>query len=348
MLRYMREHTKLIMTIVIALFVLSCFGGYGLYSRSSSNRSGSNEQGMRDYPVAEVDGKNVMRSEIENGAVRLAEEYGNKQQIQSADLPHLRKAVLDGVAIQAEIEKEIENRKIDVTNDEIDAEYVKIMDSYPTREEFKAHIESSGIKESDIKADLKKQLSQQKLIASIESEITVTDAETRGFYNNAKDFLYKIPAGFKVNIATFRNNEAAKLAQKAIAGGANWDKIMQEHKADIETSTPYDKPILVSDQMMTGSFAKIKNYPMNKITPVFPITSNDSYIAVKRSKEAAKVLSFNEVSADVVTAIKGQKTQIKQNEFFDQLLKRAQIKILDQTIFPSAASDDVKSGDKQQ
>ena len=345
MLRYMREHTKTIMTVVILLFVLSCFGGYGLYARSNRN-AGSNPNAMRDYAVAEVDGKTIMRSEIENGAMQIAQEYGDKQNVKSADLPHLRKAALDSSAIQAEIEKEIDNRKIDVPKEEIDAEYVKMMDSYPTREEFMAYLQRSGIKEEDVKADLKKRLTQQKLFESVESGINITDAEAREFYTSAKDFLYKSPAGFKVNIATFRNNEAAKLAQKALADGANWDKILQEHKADIATSTPYDKPILVTDQMLSGSFSKIKDYPMNKITPVIPITSSDSYIAVKRTKEPAKVLSYNEVSADVKAAIKGQKAQIKQNEFLGTLLKRAEIKILDPSIFPAAVSADVKSGDQ--
>jgi len=346
LLRYMREHTKAIMATVIFLFVISCFGGYGLYARSNRN-SDSGSNGMRDYPVAEVDGKTMMRSEIENGAMQIAQEYGDKQNVKSEDMPHLRKAALDSLAIQTEVEKEIENRKIEVTKDEVDAEYVKMMDSYPTREEFMSYMERSGIKESDLKADLKKRLSQQKLFQSVESGINVTDAEAHNFYNSAKDFLYKSPAGFMVNIATFKNNEAAKLVQKALSDGANWDKMMEEHKADIATSTPYSKPILINDQMLSkGAFAKIKDYPMNKITPVIQITSSDSYIAVKRTKEAAKVLSYNEVSADVIAAIKGQKTQMKQNEFLGTLLKRANIKILDPSIFPAVASADVKSGDQ--
>lgn len=99
MLRLMRNHTKIIMTIVILFFVASCFAGYGLYVRG--NRGGG--EGMRDYAVAEVGGKTVMRSELEKAAQQISERYGSN--VTSADAPGIRKAALDGIAIEGELAK---------------------------------------------------------------------------------------------------------------------------------------------------------------------------------------------------------------------------------------------------
>jgi len=222
LLRYLRSHVKAIMIAVILLFVLSCFAGYGLYARSGR---GSGD-GMRDYAVAEIDGKDVMRSDIEKGTMQLAEQLGSGKEVTSADIPFMRKAILDSTAIQAELEKEIKSRKIDVTEDEIEEAYKNIMDSYPTREEFKAYMERSGITEKQIKDDLKKQISQKKIMDALAAEINVPDDEARKFYDSTKTFIYKQPAGFKVNIATFRSNEAAKAAQKSLEGGENLDKVL--------------------------------------------------------------------------------------------------------------------------
>ena len=342
MLKYLRSRVKVIMIIVIVLFVASCFAGYGLYARS-----GKSSDGQRDYAVAEVNGKNVMRSDIEKGTMQLAEQLGSQKEVTSADIPFMRKAILDSTAIEAELEKEIKSRNIEVTEDEINENFTKVMDSYPTREEFKAFIERSGITEVQIKSDIKKQISQKKVMDALAGEINVPDDEARKFYDSAKTFIYKQPAGFKVNIATFRSNEAAKLAQKSIEGGEGWDKVMDQHKADIMTSTPYDKPALITEQMMVDSLAPLKDLPLNKVSPVMPVTSSDSYVAIKRSKEAAKQLSYNEVSADVVAMIRNQKAQEKQQEFYEELLSRAKVKILDPEIFPAPVSDDVKSDDKQ-
>jgi len=346
LLRYLRSHVKAIMIAVIVLFVVSIFAGYGLYSRS-----GQGGDGQRDYAVAEVDGKDVMRSDIEKGTMQLAEQLGSEREITSADIPFMRKAILDSTAIEAELEKEIKNRNIEVTQDEIEENYTSIMDSYPTREEFKAFLERSGITEAQVKSDIKKQISQRKVMDALSAEIDVPAEDARKFYDSAKTFLYKQPAGFKVNIATFRSNEAAKLAQKSIEGGEGWDKVMEQHKAEIMTSTPYDKPVLITEQMMVDSLAALKDLPLNKVSPVMPVTSSDSYVAVKRSKEAEKQLSYDEVSADVVAMIRSQKAQEKQQEFYEELLSRAKIKILDPEIFPAPASADVKtevkSEDKQ-
>ena len=109
MLRTMRNYTKVIMIIVILFFVASCFAGYGLYSRG--NRGGGD--GMRDYPVAEVNGRKVLRSELEKGAAQISEQYGNN--VSSADIPQIRRAALDGIIIQGELQKEIKPDAIHVT-----------------------------------------------------------------------------------------------------------------------------------------------------------------------------------------------------------------------------------------
>jgi peptidyl-prolyl cis-trans isomerase SurA len=114
------------MIAVIVLFVISIFAGYGLYARS-----GKRGDGQRDYAVAEVNGKDVMRSDIEKGTMQLAEQLGSEREVTSADIPFMRKAILDSTAIEAELEKEIKSRNIKVTEVEIDEAYTNIMDSYP-------------------------------------------------------------------------------------------------------------------------------------------------------------------------------------------------------------------------
>lgn len=346
MLRMMRNHTKLIMTIVILFFVASCFAGYGLYVRGGGNNDG---EGRRDYPVAEINGKEIMRSELEKGAARLSEQAGGN--VASADAPVIRRAVIDGLAIQQELEKEVGNRNISVAGDEVDAEYKKLMDSYPTREEFLSYMQRSGITEKQVKDDIKKQLETQKVMQSLENDIKIDDKEVKAFYDTAKSFIYKQPAGVMVNIATFKNKAAAEAVRKAIESGAKWDEEMAKYKADIEMATSFDKPMLMTDQMFQNDLAPLKTYPMNKLTPVQKAGDKFTYLAMKMKKAAERILPFNEVSADVKNTIKNQKLQEEQQKFYGELVKRAEIKILDESIFPkekpASADATVKSEDKK-
>ena len=341
MLRLMRNHTKIIMTIVILFFIASCFAGYGLYVRG--NRGGG--EGMRDYAVAEVGGKTVMRSELEKAAQQISERYGSN--VTSADAPGIRKAALDGIAIEGELAKEISDRKIEAADDEIDAEYKRAMDSYPTREEFAEYLKRSGRTERQIKEDIRKNIQMRKLFESLENDIKIDDKETRAFYDATKPFLFKRPSGFNVNIAAFTDKAAAEEARKEIAAGGKWDDVIAKHRAALEMATSYDKPMLMAEQMLQNELAVLKDYPMNKVTPVEDAGANRSYIAIKRSKEAERVLSFDEASVDAASALKNQKMQQAQQKLFGDLLERADVKILDESIFPSnRAEGSAASADK--
>lgn len=328
MLRTLRNHTKVIMIIVILFFVASCFAGYGLYVRG-----GGEGEGMRDYPVAEIDGREVMRSALEQGAARLSEQYGAN--ITSADIPMIRKAVIDNMAVDAELEKEIKTRKIEAPEAEMDEAYKRMMDSYPTREEFFAYMQRSGITEKQMKDDIARQIRMQKLMESLGENVKVEDKEVTAFYDATKDFLYKQPAGIKANIATFRKQESAEAARKAIAAGAKWDDEIEKYRADVEMATPYDHPVILTDQMLQNELAAVKELPLNKVSPVEKANDPFVFIAINRGREAERVLPFNEVSGDVRAAIRNQKMQAEQQKFFEELLARADVKILDPEIFPS-------------
>lgn len=328
MLRTMRNHTKTIMIIVILFFIASCFAGYGLYVRGGGGKG----EGMRDYAVARINGHDVMRSELERGTASLAEQLG--RDVAPEDIPQIRKSAIDNMAVDAEIEKEIQNRKIEAASQEIDEAYRRMMDSYPTREEFLAYMKRSGVTEKQMKENISRQIRVQKLMESVGEGITVEDGEVSAFYDATKNFLYKQPAGIKADIASFRKEESAEAARKEIAEGGKWDEVMEKYRADIETATPHDKPALLTDQMLQKELAFIKDLPVGEISPVKKANPPFAFIAISRGREAERMLSFDEVKEDVRESIRVQKMQEKQQQFYDELLARADIKILDPEIFP--------------
>ena len=63
----LRNQVKWIMAAIVVIFVLSIFLMYG-------PGGGGKGDGSRDYAVAEVDGKKIMRSQIEAGMAQMAEQ----------------------------------------------------------------------------------------------------------------------------------------------------------------------------------------------------------------------------------------------------------------------------------
>lgn len=340
MLGHMRKHTKSIMIAVIIFFVLSCFAGYGLYARSGGG------DGERDYAVAKVNGRKVMRSAVDSAMLRIAEQMASGD-LSAEDWLLFRQAALDSFAVQSELEKEIKSRKLDVTKEEIESAYVSVMDSYPTREAFQQFIERSGVKEQAIKDDIRNQMQRERVIQALISEIEVSDEEAQQFYEVTKSFLFKREAGYMINIASFSTKATAQKAQSAIAGGTSWDAVLEENKAELLTSTPFDKPSEMAESVMQGNLEIIKNARINQVTPVIEITADEFAIVLKRSKTEARTLPFAEVKQDAANMIRNQKTE----SIFINLRARAKVEVLDTAIFPSAPAPNAQqqpaSEDKQ-
>lgn len=322
MLKLMRKHTKVIMAVVIAFFVLSIFAGYGMYSRSGSG-------GERDYAVAKIDGRKVMRSAVDSAMVRIAEQM-RMTEITSADWLNLRHAALDSMAVQSQLEKEIKNRKIEINKDEIESAYVNLMDSYPTREAFKEFLNNSGLKEQSVKNDIKNQLRREKVVQALISEIAVRKEDAENFYEMVKDFRYKRGKGYMMNIATFSSKETAGKVQAAITGGAGWDAVLEEHKDELMASTPYDKPGEMAEGQMQGTLQGLKVLSLNKVSPVVDIAENEFAVVIKRSNTEERILPFEEVSQDVTAVLRNQQSE----KIFIDLRGKATVEILDPSVFP--------------
>lgn len=333
MFKSMRKHTKSIMAIVIAFFVLSCFAGYGFYTRS-----GRDGGGERDYAAAKINGRRVMRSTLDSTMVRIAEQRGLSN-ISEGDWLALRQMALDNMAVEAELEKEVKSRKLDVTKEEIESEYTNTMDSFPTREAFKEFLERSGLTEQSVKNDIKKELRRRKVIQALIAEITVSDEESLEFYEAIKSFRYSRPDGFMINIASFRTEETAEKARKALESRAEWDAVLEENKDEILVSNAYDKPGEISEVEIDSNpaLAPLKRLRLDRVSPVIQLAENEFAIVIKREKTNERILDFEEVSGDVTELVRNQHTE----NVFSDLHGRAKVEILDPAIFPGAAVPNV-------
>ena len=121
--------------------------------------------------------------------------------------------------------------------------------------------------------------------------------------------------------------------------------MIEKYRADVEMETPYDHPVILTDQMLQNELAVVKNLPLNKISPVEKANDPFVFIAINRGREAERVLPFSEVSGDVRATIRNQKLQAEQQKFFEELRARADVKILDPEIFPSEKAAQPASAD---
>ena len=177
-LKALRTRTKVIMIAVAVAFVISIFAGYGIYSR----REGSSATTEKDKVVAKANGTNIMLSQIDMGVRQLMDQMGISNLPQS-QYYILRKHVLDQIVLDMELDKEVKENKIEVTDDEINVAMDRIISQFPTKEAYQDYLSAYNIKEDDLKKELRRQLAQQKLLqTAVKTDDTVTEEEMQEFY----------------------------------------------------------------------------------------------------------------------------------------------------------------------
>ena len=331
----LRTQVKWIMAAIVVIFVLSIFLMYG--------PGGGRGTGSKDYAVAEVDGKKVMRSQIEKGLAELAEQAQNAQ-VTSEDLPMMRQTVLDSLVIESALHKEAKEKDIKVTDEEVQKIITQIESQFATKEAFMQYMQQSGIDEKQMKQDIENRLAQQKVLEGVVSGVVVSDDEISKFYDSTKDLFFRRPAGYNVNFASFATKEQAQGARSKILAGQKWDQVMEAVSKDVKNSTVYEKPTFVAEKDLTGPMKVLLDLPIGKVSPLISVTSEDVLLVLKRSKSPERVLSLGEVKSEIGKMLNSQKERELQQKFFQDLKAKTPVKILDPSIFP--APKEPASGDK--
>ena len=333
MMQYFRKNVRSIMLVIVVLFIISCFAGYGMYSGGNGASADNNAGGPADYAVATVNGENVMRSTMDYEMAQFIQARGLAQSISDDDLPYVRSMILDQMAIMAELDKEVTARNIAVTKDNLDATMKEIEASFPTREIFLQEIQRVGMDEKALRADVEEQMKRQAVFEQVVAPASADQQEIQSFYDTLKEYAFQKPEGFTMNIAHFTTEGAASAAQEKLKAGTAWDEVMTATaSSDILNYIPYEAPVFVPVSEMLGNVEYLKDVPLNEVTGPVELTSDDFMLVVKREKQEAGTSSFDEVSADIEQMILNQKRQGLQSQFLQELRSRAAVNILDQDL----------------
>ena len=328
------------MLIIVIVFVLSTVGVYLMRGNGGGQ---SDRQG--DYAVATIDGKKVMRSNIDIG-VRNVAEQSNSMDLTQKTIVQMRKSVLENMAIYEELKKETVARGITVEESEVDEAVKRIEDQFPTKEAFQQYMENNKIRMKDLREEIGLRLAQQKLIDQVTQDATVSDEEAMEFYEQTKDFFFSHPAGYEVTYGRFASLEAAQNAKERIFAGESWDEVLESYsEEDLLEWTPLDDPVFLAEwELQTEELKDFAELETGEIGGPVEFGKGNVIILAKRSKVEARTFSFEDVSGDVVRILEREKVQQNESEFFDELLKRAEIKILDEEYF--AIPESPVSGDE--
>jgi foldase protein PrsA len=254
----------------------------------------------------------------------------NGQAITRADFDHklesspTAKQVLSQQVQQALIDQYARDKKIDVSQAEIDKKETETKAKFPAGQ-FEQILKQQSLTEQDVQNILKQQLILEKAIAP---QIHVSEADIKAYFDK-NHALFDKPAQVRArHILTVDPAKAKEVLAKLKAGG-NWDALAKQYSTDPSSKDKGGELGFFGRGQMVPPFEKAAFAAgVNQI--VGPVKSPFGYhvIQVEEKKPATQA-----TLASVHDQIKGQLTQQQQAQqvplFMQQLRSSAKIEVYD-------------------
>ena len=338
MMKFLRTQMKWIMALIVIAFLLSTFFMYE--GRTTRRTPGRNADGsMSDYEVAQINGRSLMRSELEQRLRNYLSNYGSRS-AESLDMPAIYKAVLDEAVLESQLTKELDESGIRVSDAEAEQAMKDYADRYyATRETFYQALANSGIKVDDYKRQLARQIATEQLFRNAIGEVVISEDQAAQFYDTMKTLIYSKPEGFMVHMSDFNNNEAAEGFRAKLLAGESWDVIVSSDVLASKdliniTRAPVFLPV---SAMQSGTLSVMASVDVGQPSEVFSVSSSDFAVGLKTSHVDASVSPYEEVSADIKNMLTNQEQRKRLSDYEASLRNKAQLVINDQELFTSPA-----------
>lgn len=213
--------------------------------------------------MATVNGKQIMDGEVDRLFRRnikgQAAQYSDDE-INSLKLSILTKLINDEILLQRAA-----TLSLNATDAEVDNRVTESK-SRATEEEFQKYLKEQGYTLDELKHELRKQITIEKLInKEITAKISITDAQIADYYQKNKS-KFNLPPGYRVaHILVANPTDEAKLKERAqavlsrIRSGEDFTSVAQRESDDASPNTPGGQITFVSNTDLAQGDPALKN-----------------------------------------------------------------------------------------
>lgn len=230
-----------------------------------------------DY-VAKVDGEKILQTELDEA---LRDQYGA--------------AVLDTLITNKIVELEAKKQNITVTDEDIQAEYDELVESYGGEDAIKAVYEANGLTEEAVKENIRTyQLTKNVIAASLD----ITDEEIEQYFEDNKD-LYGQEEQVVASHILLEDEETAKEVLAKVKAGEDFAELAKEYSTDTSTNEDGGDLGYISRNEMDEAFEEAA-FALEKGAVSEVVQTAEGYHIIKvTNKVPAEEAVFEDVKEEV-------------------------------------------------
>ena len=308
--------------------------------------------------VAMVNGKEIKRADLEKIYQANREETPQEPSAEQADMVRLNilRTMIDDEILQERAAK----LNLAASDEDVNARLTEMKAPY-TQEEFDRKLKQRNITVDDLKRDIRRGLTQTKLInKEIESKINITDAEIASYYNAHKsEFNFIEPQYHLAQIVVSGNppQQGANLQNRRPPNEAEARKEIQTIHNRLESGEDFgalaaqfsenpnyasnggDMGFVAESQLRNGdqeAFNAISKLRPGQITDPLPVYDGEGpghrvagymiFKLINRQAAGQWELSDPRTQQSIRSALRQRKTQLLQNAYMEVLHDQAKVR----------------------
>jgi peptidyl-prolyl cis-trans isomerase C len=287
--------------------------------------------------VAIVNGVNITGNEFNralNAYMERVEQRGQK--IPESQMAELKNAILENLIIGELLFQESKQKGIEVSAAAVTEQLQDIKQRFPSETEFKKVLDENQITESDLQAQLKRDLAIQQLIdKEVAQRVMITDEESKTYYDThpqsfvqpeqvrASHILIKVDADATEAQKTEARKKITAIQQK-LKKGEDFASLAENYSEDTTSKKGGDLGYFGRGQMVEPFEEAAFSLKPNEISDIVETQYGYHLIKVVDKKPEAK-LTYAEVKDRLDQYLKQQKLQSAEKLYIDNLRKNAAV-----------------------
>lgn len=319
--------------------------------------------------MATVNGKPILRADVERV---YRSNLGDSQQQQdtgkeAADISRLE--ILRGLIDDEILQQRAAAENLVATDEEVNAKLTELKAPY-TQEEFNQRLQARGQTLDDLKRDLRRSLTSDKLQnKEIVSKVNITDTDISSYFTSHKSEFNLIEPRYRLaqimvtstpaqQVGNLQNSKARNEAEakkkidnlhNRLDSGEDFSAVAMNFSEQPETaSNGGDMGFVLESTLRTDPevYASISKLKEGQITPVMPIYDGPSkhvmgyaiYKLISREAAGQRDLNDPRVQQFIRQQLRNQRAQLLRSAYYDILRSQAKVhNYFAEQIFKSAA-----------
>lgn len=327
-------------------------------------------KGPQEGVVATVNGHAIQRAEVDKVYTAQLASNPQPQQTPSSDsADSLRLNILHELITEEIVEQRAAKLNLTATNEEVDAKLALMKAPY-TEEQFQARLKASDHTLDDVKHDLRRSLTIDKLLTKeIDSKISVTDADVSNYFNAhkaeynlienqfhlAQIQVTGVPAQQSGNLQGSKASTPEEASQKIKAlknrldSGEDFGAIAMNFSERTDTAPNGGDMGFVPESQMKAeptTYAEIIKLKPGQMTGIIPLLDPATrkpvgysiYKLLSREPAGQREINDPRVQQAIRQQLRDGRSQLLKNAFFEMLRDQAKVEnFFAEQVFKNAA-----------